>query len=158
MDFSHEIQSMFFQVADDNTFNYLVLRTNLGRAVDTEMILQETWKNLYPDNTYEGFFQNESFDLFFQENQSISKIMMAIAVMVIIISSMGLFGPVSMYISKRLKEFSIRKVMGASIRELSYQVSKGFIWVILGATILGIPLAYFMSKSVITSFKAVFFW
>ena len=106
---------------------------------------------MYPDNTYEGFFQNSSFDVFFRENRSISKIMMAIAVMAILIASMGLFGLVSLYISKRMKEFSIRKVMGASVNELSYQVSRGFIWVILGATIIGIPVSFFMSDAVISS-------
>ena len=83
--------------------------------------------------------------------------MVGIAAMAILIANMGLFGLVSLYISKRLKEFSVRKVLGASVKELSYQVTKGFIWVIIVASLLGAPLAFIMSNSLITSMYSYHF-
>jgi ABC-type antimicrobial peptide transport system permease subunit len=151
LDFGHEIKPIFFKLTDKNNFSFLEFRTKPGRAVVTENYVEGIWKNMYPDNTYEGFFQNTAFDTFFRENKSISKIMIAIAAMAIIISSMGLFGLVSLYITKRLKEFSIRKVMGASLKELTYQVSRGFIWVLIVGSLLGIPFAYLLSSFIITS-------
>jgi ABC-type antimicrobial peptide transport system permease subunit len=83
--------------------------------------------------------------------------MIGIAAMAILIANMGLFGLVSLYISKRMKEFSIRKVMGASMKELSYQVARGFLWVILIASVLGAPLAFLMSNSLITQMYSYHF-
>lgn len=77
--------------------------------------------------------------------------MVAISIIGILISCMGLFGLVSLFISKRMKEYSIRKVMGASEKEISIQIGKGFVWVIVIATIIGAPLAFFMSDSVVKS-------
>jgi len=151
LDFSHEIKPIFFKLAKEEDFNFVALRTYPGRAAETEEFAEKTWKKMYPDNTYDGFFQSESFDLYFKESKSISNLMKGIAGLAVLISSMGLFGLVSLYISKRMKEFSIRKVMGASVRELSYQVSKGFIWVMIIASILGAPLAFLMSNSLINS-------
>jgi len=116
-----------------------------------EEYVHSTWKKMYPDNTYEGYFQNAAFDRYYSEEQGISNFMSAIAGLAILISSMGLFGLVSLLISKRMKEFSIRKVMGASHQEIGFQVSKGFIWVIMIASLLGVPLAYFMTKSIVES-------
>ena len=48
------------------------------------------------------------------ENEGIANMMVAIACIAILISCMGLFGLVSLFIEKRMKEYSIRKVMGAS--------------------------------------------
>lgn len=151
LSFTKEIKPIFFELTAESNFNFIALRTLPGRAVETEELAHNTWKNMYPDNTYEGFFQSASFDYFFEESKSISNLMMGIAGLAILISSMGLFGLVSLYISKRMKEFSIRKVMGASLKELSYQVSKGFIWVMVIASILGAPLAFLMSNSLISS-------
>ena len=41
--------------------------------------------------------------------------------------------------------------MGATQTEIGFQVSKGFIWVIIVASILGAPLAFLMTKSIIES-------
>ena len=151
LNFRKEIKPIFFQLADEGEFNFLAIRALPGRAVQTEEYVQNSWKKMYPDSSYEGFFQNSVFDRYFMENKSISNLMVGIAAMAILIANMGLFGLVSLYISKRMKEFSIRKVMGASVKELSYQVAKGFVWVILIASVLGAPLAFLMSNSLITS-------
>lgn len=149
--FGHEIRPLFFKVTNEADYNLICLRTAPGKAVRTEEHVHDTWKKMYPDNTYEGYFQNAVFDRYYSEEQGISNLMSGIAGLVILIASMGLFGLVSLFISKRMKEFSIRKVMGASIKEIGFQVSKGFIWVIVLASVLGTPLAFFMTKSVVES-------
>ncbi len=151
MHFRHEIKPIFFKVADENLFNYIVIRTLPEEAENAEKFASKTWKKLYPDNTYEGYFQNAAFDQYYRENEGISNLMIAIASIAILISCMGLFGLVSLFINKKLKEFSIRKVMGASVREITWLVNKGFMWVIIISSILGIPIAFFLSKAVIES-------
>ncbi len=122
MHFRHEIKPLVFNLTNDTNFNYLVLRTNPGAVSDVEDYVKSTWKKLYPHNTYEGFFQNTAFDFYFRENQGIANLMVAIAIIAILISSMGLFGLVSLLISKRMKEYSIRKIMGASEKAISFQI------------------------------------
>ena len=151
MHFGHEIKPLFFKLVNEVDFRLISFRTLPGKAVASEEFAHQTWKKLYPDNTYEGSFQSDAFKRWYQDEQGISNLMKAIAGMAILISSMGLFGLVSLYITKRMKEFSIRKVMGASMNEISYQVSKGFIWVLVIGSVLGAPLAFLSSKSVIES-------
>ncbi len=151
MHFRHEIKPIFFKIADENTFNNIIFRTLPGEAENAEKFARSAWKKLYPDNMYEGFFQNAAFDQYYRENEGISNLMIAIASIAILISCMGLFGLVSLFINKKLKEFSIRKVMGASDKEITFLVNKGFMWVIIISSILGIPIAFVLSKAVIES-------
>jgi ABC-type antimicrobial peptide transport system permease subunit len=151
MHFRHEIKPIFFQIVEDKQFSNLIFRTLPGEAANAENFAKNTWKKLYPDNTYEGYFQNTAFDQYYRENEGITNMMVAIACIAILISCMGLFGLVSMFISKRQKEYSIRKVMGASAKEITLLVNKGFMWVIIISSIIGVPLAYIMAKGVIES-------
>lgn len=151
MNFGHKIEPLIFKITSEEDFSYLAIRTEVGKAVITEQFVESTWKTMFPDNMYDGFFQNATFDYHYKENKGISNLMMAIAGLAILISCMGLFGLVSLFISKKMKEFSIRKVMGASVKEISLQISKGFLWVIIAACIIGAPLAYLMTESTISS-------
>jgi hypothetical protein len=151
MHFGHEIKPLYFKIADETNFSNIIFRTLPGEAVNAEKYAKSKWKRMYPDNTYEGYFQNAAFDQHYRENEGISNLMVAIASIAILISCMGLFGLVSLFINKKLKEFSIRKVMGASVKEITLLVNKGFMWVIIFSSILGIPIAFFFSKAVIES-------
>jgi ABC-type antimicrobial peptide transport system permease subunit len=151
MHFRHEIKPIFFKIVDEKYYSNIIFRTLPGKAAGAEKYAKSIWKNLYPDNTYEGFFQNAAFDQYYQENEGIANMMVAIACIAILISCMGLFGLVSLFIAKRMKEYSIRKVMGASAIEITALVNKSFIGVIIISSIIGAPLAYMMSKGVIES-------
>ena len=64
---------------------------------------------------------------------------------------MGLYGLVTFNISKRMKEFSLRKILGAGSWSIFKQVNKGFILVLLLAILLAAPLTYVMMSNLIAS-------
>lgn len=63
----------------------------------------------------------------------------------IIIGCLGLFGLTSYSIVQRTKEIGIRKILGATIRNVVGLFSRDFIWLILLANIIAVPLVYFGS-------------
>ena len=66
---------------------------------------------------------------------------------------MGLFGMVVFNTERRLKEVSIRKVLGATEAKLIYLLSKGFIFLLLIAALVALPVTYlFFEKVVLTNF------
>ena len=104
--------------------------------------MEETWKNVDPDLPYEGFIQNEVFDLFFENIDANSKLLGGLSFIALILSCMGLFGLVSFNINRRMKEFSIRKVLGANMMTISKAINGDFIWLLVIAMLLGVPLGY----------------
>ena len=89
MHFRHEIKPIFFKITDEKSYNNIVFRTLPGEAENAEKYARSTWKKLYPDNTYEGFFQNAAFDQYYRENEGISNLMIAIASIAVLIFSDG---------------------------------------------------------------------
>jgi len=71
------------------------------------------------------------------------------ALMAICISSLGLFGMVLYTMEKRVKEVSIRKVLGASEGILLYLLSKGFLFLLLLAAAIALPLTWLFFEKVI---------
>jgi ABC-type antimicrobial peptide transport system permease subunit len=71
------------------------------------------------------------------------KVIGFLAFLAISIASMGLFGMVVFTTETRLKEISIRKVLGASEEKLVYLLSKGFLFLLCLAALIALPLLIF---------------
>ncbi|MEQ9301723.1 MAG: FtsX-like permease family protein [Cyclobacteriaceae bacterium] len=60
----------------------------------------------------------------------------------VIITAIGLFGLAAIHMRSKLKEISIRKVLGSGMAALGFSLNKEFIYLLLGASVLGVPVSY----------------
>ena len=65
-------------------------------------------------------------------------------ILALIIVLLGVVGLISLSIQKRTKEIGIRKVLGASVTGIVTLFIKEFLWVILTASVIACPLAYWI--------------
>ena len=72
--------------------------------------------------------------------------------MVIIISLLGLFALATLPIQQRLKEVAIRKTLGASVKEIMFQLIKSFLKITIIASIILIPIAYYCMQNWLDNF------
>jgi ABC-type antimicrobial peptide transport system permease subunit len=70
----------------------------------------------------------------------------------ILISCIGLYGLVSFMIGQKVKEIGIRKVLGATVSQITFLLSKEFLILVFIAFVMAIPLAYFMMKEWLATF------
>ena len=90
----------------------------------------------------------ESFDerlggLYLEEHKFASIIEYATGV-AILVASLGLFGMSAFVCQQRVKEIGIRKVLGASVRDVYLMVTKEFLGLIVLSAVIAFPLAYFV--------------
>lgn len=149
--FFSKIRPSFFRLLEDEEkYAHIVVRVVPGKMVEMSDFLKAHWKENIPDEPYRGFFQDGVFDEFYKESQGISNIFISVATMALLLTCMGLFGLVSLIVAKRMKEFSIRKVLGASVGQLGKLLTNQFLWVLLIALILAVPLSYvFLDKFIL---------
>jgi putative ABC transport system permease protein len=81
-----------------------------------------------------------------------TKIFGVFAMLCIFISCLGLFGLVSFVINQKTKEIAIRKVFGSNIKQIVAIISKEFINLVIIASIIGIPIAYFYMDKWLNNF------
>lgn len=136
------IDPALFRLAKEDQYNYLAVRAKAGTVVQMNDYLKATWTEMVPAIPYDGFFQDQVFDETFRESDGIRNIFIAVAIIALLLTCMGLFGLVSLNIAKRMKEFSIRKVLGASMSHVARLVNQQFVIMISIAIVLAIPIGY----------------
>jgi len=80
------------------------------------------------------------------------KLFTIFSVLSIIISTLGLFGLTTYAVQRRNKEISIRKVLGASVAGVTALLSKEFIKLVLIATVIAVPIAWYAMDSWLKDF------
>ncbi|MEL7002529.1 MAG: ABC transporter permease [Bacteroidota bacterium] len=137
-------------VAEQEQFRYLAVRSNAGQVANVASFMKESWKEVEAELPYEGFIQGEVFDFFFQNLDGNIRIMRFVSLLALILACMGLFGLVSFNVSRRMREFSIRKVLGAGLPSITKSINKEFIWLLIIGILLGAPLGYISMNGLLT--------
>jgi putative ABC transport system permease protein len=74
------------------------------------------------------------------------------SILAIVIASLGLFSVASFLIRRKRKEIGIRKVMGASLSELSVSLMKGYLLLVLVAFTIATPASYYLMSEFLQGF------
>ena len=148
-DIFFKIKPIVIMQASEDDLSYFIASVQAGGINQTMDFFKNTWYKIDPDTPYEGFYQSSVFDGFMSEMKGEAQLGIVIAVFAMIISCVGLFGMTTLTISKRMKEFSIRKVLGASLFEVSGIMNREVLIVLGIAIIVATPLSYLASKSLI---------
>ena len=82
----------------------------------------------------------------YSSEEQLTQIVIYFALLAILIACLGLFGLASFSTEQRIKEIGVRKVLGASIGQVLYLLSKDFALLIIIAFIIAAPAAYYLSN------------
>jgi putative ABC transport system permease protein len=124
--------------------DYYTLRINTTKWSEVISKLQKANNEIDAENPMEYNFLNDRFQDFYIADEKRGQIFLAFSSIVVIIACLGLFALVSFSIETRTKEIGIRKVLGASVRNIITMVSKEFLLLVILAVFIGIPAAFFM--------------
>lgn len=117
--------------------------------METMTKIESTWKKIDRVHPFEAEFYDEAIADAYSEYAAMIKIIGFLSLLAISIASMGLFGMVVFTTETRLKEISIRKVMGASTGNLIYLLSRGFISLLSISALIALPVTYFFFENVV---------
>jgi ABC-type antimicrobial peptide transport system permease subunit len=115
--------------------------------------IESVWKKIDPVHPFQAKFYDEAIEDAYSELSAMIKIIGFLSFLAISIASMGLFGMVAFTTETRLKEISIRKVLGASSGKLIYLLSRGFLALLSVSALIALPVTYlFFENVVLTKF------
>ena len=89
-------------------------------------------------------------------SESISTVMFYVALLALIISTMGMFALISLSVAKRTKEIGIRKVLGASVWGIGKLVSKEYIIIFIVSSVISVFAGYYLAEMFISSIFAYY--
>lgn len=129
------------------------IKINTNNLAKTQASIENTWNSFYPSYAYKTSFMEEKINDFYKQENQLSLLYKIFAVLAVFISSLGLFGLVSFMAVQKTKEVGIRKVLGASERNIVYLFSKEFTVLILVSFLIAAPLAWYMMNGWLQNFQ-----
>ena len=105
------------------------------------------WQKFSPSLPIRYNFMDESYARMYADVQRMGTILTSFAILAIIIACLGLFALSAFMAEQRTKEVGIRKVLGATIANITAMLSKDFLKLVLIAIVIASPIAWWaMSK------------
>ena len=125
------------------------------KTTDIAGLLATMKKNWDTYNTGEPFtydFMDDLFNKTYSTEQKTGSILNIFSVLIILVASLGLFGLVTYTAEQRTKEIGIRKVLGASVSQVTQMLSKEFLKLVLIASLIAFPVAWWAMNKWLQSF------
>ncbi|MEO6539953.1 MAG: FtsX-like permease family protein, partial [Ferruginibacter sp.] len=101
---------------------------------------------------FEYHYLDQQLEIFYTEDARRQKILIWSALVAIFIACMGLFGLATYAAEQRVKEIGVRKVLGASVSNITALLSKDFIKLVIISVIIASPIAYFLMNKWLQEF------
>jgi putative ABC transport system permease protein len=114
-----------------------------GNIKESLAFIEDKWADFAGNYPLEYEFLDDRINAQYEEEQTLLKVFSYFAGLSVIIAALGLFALTSFTVEQRLKEFSIRKVLGAKIMDLGRLLSREFLILMGIAVVIVSPLAYY---------------
>jgi predicted permease len=114
--------------------------------------IQYLYEKFNPGFPFTFNFLDEAYQQQYESETTVSALSKYFAGLAIIISCLGLFGLAAFTAQKRRKEIGIRKVVGASVSNITAMLSKDFIKLICISLIIAFPVSWWLMHSWLQSF------
>ncbi len=131
-------------------FQQVFYSVKLNKGVNSQEALtfiEATWKKIFPDKPFHYFFQDEYYDRQFKAERRFASIFGLFAGIAAIIACLGIVGMTLFETRSRLKEVTVRKILGASVFSLVALLSSGYFRITLIAIVSSIPVIAYFSRS-----------
>lgn len=145
-----EKKAIVYSIAEPNEYMHLIVRVENNDLKSVEAKLRDIWSK-HIDKPYYGKLQTDIvYESVQKESKILQKIFLTMAALGCFLSIVGIFSLASLSIAKRNKELSIRKVLGASVKQLLLIINQSFASVLILSLVVGATLGYVVSDSVLS--------
>ncbi len=118
--------AVVFLPSDDARANYLLARYRSGAGSKVAQVAEQHSALLFGGVPVQHFFQKDVYENFDQSFDNVAKNIGFMAIFVLLIACAGLYGLAMQHYAQRLKEVSIRKMLGARLGQIAFLVNREF--------------------------------
>ena len=130
----------------------IMVKIKAGTESETLSQIESFYKRFNPEYPFDYKFLDQEFQAQYEAEKRVSQLSRYFAGIAILISCLGLFGLAAFTAERRLKEISIRKILGSSEWNIIYLLSNDFTKMVLTAIVIAIPVSYLIAQKWLESF------
>ncbi|HMK18505.1 MAG TPA: ABC transporter permease [Chitinophagaceae bacterium] len=136
----------------NNPWNKMMVRIKAGHEQETIAQIEKLHRSYSPGFPFDFNFLDEAYQKQYLSETRVGILSRYFAGLAIFISCLGLFGLAAFTAQKRQKEIGIRKVIGASLNNITVMLSKNFLGLVIIAVLIAFPLAWWAMNSWLQGF------
>jgi putative ABC transport system permease protein len=125
---------------------YISVRMNMTNVPEQLAHIEAAFHSSFPDQPFDYFFADEAFNRQYQSDVQFGKIFFSFTTLAVFIACIGLFALASYSATLKIKEFGVRKVLGASTSNLMMLLSREYLALITIAIVLSVPAILYLAK------------
>ncbi len=134
-------------------FWIMQLKIKPDNVKETLSFIENYWrKNIEQGYPFNPTFLNKRFARTHKKYEKQETLFFIITSIIILIALLGLFALATLTIQQRLKEVAIRKTLGASVKEIMFQLIKSFLKITVVASVFLVPFAYYFMQNWLDNF------
>lgn len=130
----------------------MIVKLSAGDFAQTIDEIEKRWDKVAQGQPLNYYFMDDSFNDTYQAEQRLGRIFMVFTLLSLCIACLGLFGLSTFNAERRTKEIGIKKVMGASVKEITVQLSAGFLKLVSLALVIALPLSWYAMNKWLEAF------
>ncbi len=138
-----EMEPMMIRYTSPDQYTHVIVNAPLAKINEVNSYMEARWNEVFPNRLYNGWYLNASMAEAVSVNNNIVKMFGFTGIIALILSVTGLFTLVSLNIIKKMKEIGVRKVLGASIANITRIINTEFVIILIIASLLGTVASYF---------------
>jgi putative ABC transport system permease protein len=131
----------------------LAVRIAAGKTQEAIASIRDKWNEVYAGEPFDYQFIDENLKRQYTSEANLGKIISSATILAVFIGCLGLFGLSTLTMTSRLREVSIRKVLGASGKNLLLSLNKGFVILIILSIVIASPFTYYAMSEWLTAFE-----
>lgn len=132
--------------------NWMTIRIGGDNVRETLAGIQEKWTQFASEELYEFNFLDDRIDEMYRAEERFFRIFTFFAMMAIFIAGIGILGLSAFMATQRKKEIGVRKVLGASVLDLSFLLIKEFAVLLLVGYLIAVPVTYYFLQEWLAQF------
>jgi putative ABC transport system permease protein len=131
----------------------MYVKIQQGKEQKVIAAVEREWKKYNPMYPFDYSFLESDFDKMYKTDQTVGKLFNIFAGLAILISCLGLFGLATYTAQTKTKDIGIRKVLGATVSNIVVMLSKGFVKLVVIATLIAFPIGWFAMNKFLENYQ-----
>ncbi|MCB9265936.1 MAG: ABC transporter permease [Lewinellaceae bacterium] len=148
----HEPMKPLVMFAPRTIMSNLIIRLRPGGVEEAISFLERDWAAIAPGLPFQLSFVDEQIGRLYEGDRRFSRFFLFFTLLSIVLATTGLYSLVRAVVSYRMREVSIRKVLGASLSQLLGLLVGQFLWLAIAAAVVAIPFAWWLSRQWLQQF------
>ncbi|WP_350286669.1 ABC transporter permease [uncultured Croceitalea sp.] len=115
--------------------------------------IESIWNNVAPGQPFSYRFMDDAFNTTYKAEQNLGQIFITFTTLSILIACLGLFGLAAFNAEKRTKEIGVRKVLGASVNQITYRLTMDFLKLVGISILVALPIGWYAMNQWLQDFS-----